>query len=345
VALIQIIALIGTGVFILLVGVSLLGRILQSPLLAYVDFDFNTNIRDLVILDFEHQLRISKPLQVDVGDLDWTQQRLIVMSYGIGGQWQSYPSLSAEPLIETRGDHEFTWLWSPDERYLAHSGWEEESDTNYLYIEDTQTGEIERIFHPESSSHQPLKWSDDGTGLIYQRQPLVGSGSLYYYIPATGAQRLIAEAAGDPVWSPDGRQIVYTAYVDSSLRPRLEVYDLNTDESQVLLPEDLHDQHTAAWSPDGEWIALAYDDALAVVRPDGSDLQVLTTPFFASNPLWSPDGRSIVFIAGAGLTSLYKIADVQGAIRHVQQTGLPLDPLLLTLDRQIYGVYPVWQPD
>lgn len=340
----RLVAVIGILTLLLIVGASALGMYLQAPVLAYVDFDISTQRRDLILLDFDHSVRIRRPLEIDVGNLDWTQQRLIAMSYGIGGEWQSYSTLAAQPVIETRGEHEFTWLLSPDERYLAYSGYDEDAEINQLYIEHLDEDYIDTFAGVDVSSHQPLLWSPDSSALIYQQHSMVGAGSLYTYAPETGSRTLIAEAAGDPAWSPDGRQILYTRYVGVSLTPRLEIFDLETGEHRPLLPEDVHNQHTGAWSPNGEWIALSYDDAIAVVRPDGSDLQVLTSPFFVSNPLWSPDSHSLIFIAGAGLTSLYKIDDVEAAIQQAQQIGGGMNSLVVTLDRQVYGVYPVWQP-
>lgn len=337
-------ALVGIVSSALVAAALLVGMSAPPRVLAYVDFNLNTPLQDLILLDFDHALRIREPLQVEVGALDWTQRRLIVMAYGSSGQWQSFYPRTAESVIETRGDDEFAWLWSPDERYLAYSALDGDSGANQLHVLNTDDDSLQVLSNPNASYNQPLLWSADSAGLIYQWQPSIGMGSLYHYAPETRTRTLIAEAASDPAWSPDGRQIIYTAYVGETTRPRLEIYDLKSEQRRVLLPEDENDQRTAAWSPDGEWIALAYDDAMAVVRPDGSDLHVLTSPFFVSNPLWSPDSRSLIFIAGAGLTSLYKIDDVQAAITQTTQTQSPVDPLTLTLDRQIYGVYPVWQP-
>jgi dipeptidyl aminopeptidase/acylaminoacyl peptidase len=344
-ALLRLTSGIGICSVVLVVSACGLGRWIETPALAYIDLNMNTQLQNLILLDFSHQLRVREPLQVAIGDLTWTRQRLIVTSYGGRSQWQVIDSSTGVSTIETRPQSEYLWRWSSDERYLAYAGTDPESGLSQLYIEDTDTGEIDALLESTSTTYsQPLLWSPDNRSLIYLQQTLTGLGSLHTYVPETREHTLIIVEGGEPAWSPDSTQIIYTAYIGQTDNPRLEVYDVQTGERRRLLPDDEQDQRTAAWSPDGEWVALAYDDAIAVARRDGSNLHVLTTPFFVSNPLWSPDSRSLIFIAGAGITSLYKIEDVAAAVEYVRETGLTLDPGLLTLDRQIYGTFPVWRP-
>jgi TolB protein len=117
----------------------------------------------------------------------------------------------------------------------------------------------------------------------------------------TGVRQLTRFADGDSQhgsWSPDGSQIVFE-------HGGLAVIAADgTGFRQVL--KGLNG--TPAFSPDHKWIAFertqAHDDALWLVRPDGSGLRPvtrnLTTRRFAcpcdSDPQFSPDGKRLSFV-------------------------------------------------
>ena len=68
----------------------------------------------------------------------------------------------------------------------------------------------------------------------------------------------------DPAWSPDGTRLVFTRYTDDEVLP---------------LPSGGFGSANRLW----------------MVRPDGSDLEVLTEdPANYMNPCWSSDGTTIV---------------------------------------------------
>jgi TolB protein len=88
-------------------------------------------------------------------------------------------------------------------------------------------------------------------------------------INADGTNLTQLETLGlDPVWSPDGQQIAFTAH-------HLAIAVMNSDGSQVRLltgPEAL-DQRPA-WSPDGQQIAFVSDRdgnrEIYVINSDGT---------------------------------------------------------------------------
>ncbi len=346
-ALARLVIVLGAVSVGLVVGAQLIGAGFPPRVLAYVDIA--PQQYDLILLDFDHLLRLRKPLQNDVGQLQWTDHRLIVMSPGIEGQWESFDSYTASSRLENRPRYEFGWLWSPDERYLAYAENDPVTGRYSLLIEDTHTGSVDKLAHIQNAGHLPLAWSPDSRRLIYQLQPLTGAASLYLYDPETGMRRPISERASEPVWSPDGQRIMYTYSGTSLFDARIRIYTLATREHHNLLGDDTNHQRKAVWSPDGAWIALTYNNALAVVRDDGTDLHVLTTPFFGFPPQWSPDSRSLIFLGGAGAPVLYQIRDVQAAIASRRASGSaagqpPTVDSVRILDQLVFGVSPLWKP-
>jgi len=80
----------------------------------------------------------------------------------------------------------------------------------------------------------------------------------------------------------------------------VQLFTMRSDGSGVRQVTNVDGDAVAPdWSPDGGWIVFELDDAdhagIAIIRSDGSGLRDLTPTGLQSQPVFTPDGRSIVF--------------------------------------------------
>ena len=114
---------------------------------------------------------------------------------------------------------------------------------------------------------------------------------------------------GQPGWSPDGKQIVFSRSWGKGLAA-VFVVDADGQNLHRISPATLRVQ-LAQWSPDGSRIVFTsfdppvtgvvgdYHQDIYTVRPDGTDLRQLTTDGISNRATWTPDGR-ILFTRGFG---------------------------------------------
>jgi len=161
-------------------------------------------------------------------------------------------------------------------------------------------------------------------------------------IPAAGGPERRLARGVDPAWSPRGSQLALS--MDSGLalvrasggRPRSLVsferagrlLELGPDESPSIID-------SAAWSPDGDEIALRFQyqrqkqelSALLVVRPDGTGLRVVLRDLEFTSVAWSPDGRW--FLLGGADVVRYALNGVQRGVVAADVLARETDPTWL----------------
>jgi eukaryotic-like serine/threonine-protein kinase len=184
-------------------------------------------------------------------------------------------------------------------------------------------GRMVPLTDDESSGSQRWpQWSPDGARILFQAgRPHLSTRSqegtsLLFEVPALGgvATRIAAEflrgVAISPSWSRDGRRIAFGG------ADGLYVIDSENGKSPTLLAP-AQEVTSPAWSPDGRRIAFVSrgifftfgeesfgnvsTSTIFVVDVDSrKTIRVTSGDWLDINPVWMPDGRTLLFISGRG---------------------------------------------
>ena len=217
-----------------------------------------------------------------------------------------------------------------------------------------------------------LAWSPDSSSLAFladREQP----GQLQLYVMGAGgiAMKLthLQGLLATPRWSPDGKRIasLYTPGASRAAGPfaaappevgvigenideqRLATVDVASGAVTLLSPEDLY-VYEYDWAPNGAALVATaahgpgdngwYTAELMVVdAATGATHSLYKPPLQIAVPRWSPDGKSIAFIAG--LNSDEPIAC--GEIIRIPAAGGAVENLTPALKGSAYWLS--WRPD
>ncbi|MBL8164099.1 MAG: PD40 domain-containing protein [Anaerolineae bacterium] len=205
--------------------------------------------------------------------------------------------------------------WSPDGRRLAYVRVVSPAERE-LNIFDLTTGQNMPVTSPYDPAGN-FAWSADGTRLAYH---FFASQWIAIYDLTSQESFLISPtvvAQSPPLWSPDGRSLMYVSFVDGIPYLRV-VSEQCQDSGQSCLDrgrERWVTQNSAywpmSWSPDQqhlvfnqlerdgwrlELLSITCDDLLepTCIGSAGTVVEQLRHSVF---PFWSPDGSEVAFLS------------------------------------------------
>jgi Tol biopolymer transport system component len=200
-------------------------------------------------------------------------------------------------------------LWAPDGRRIAFAAFSDQAIPEVVIVGVDGTGR--RSLAPGLQASDPA-WSPDGRQIAFRAPDPADLEAvlLYAAVVDEAAVRVVATVHREPIsdeisigvhldWSPDGTRI---AYASKGFTPAggyvITIADVATGTIHDITSGSY--DRLPTWSPDGRWIAFSRGgtgdpNAAGLVRPDGSDLRILSGPPIKENTLsWSPDGTHLV---------------------------------------------------
>jgi Tol biopolymer transport system component len=257
---------------------------------------------------------VAAALLVAIGGLaGWYFRRESTPSVWRAVPLTSYPGLELNPSL------------SPDGNQVAFS-WNGEKQDNFdICIKLIGSGNPLRLTTHPAEDVSPA-WSPDGRTIAFLRR-LGGDRNELLLIPALGgperklAETLIVDLGGPRLpalaWSPDGRWLAVSHREGGDPAEGLFLISALTGEKQRLTrPPSLRGDFMPAFSPDGRTLAFTrltgYSTREEVYllslsrdfKPAGEAQHLKTDVRWARHPVWTRDGRHILYISVANPTLL-----------------------------------------
>ena len=158
-----------------------------------------------------------------------------------------------------------------------------------------------------------------GPGYIIYRAPKAGTDGLLKLADGTSTELwsgVDGRALGGPAIAPDGQRLAFLV----QKRGLTQLYVMNADGTGTRrIAEKLDVRGAAAWSPDGQWLAVAANqggEPQLFKIPVGGGTPVLLVKEYSIDPIWSPSGQFLVYSgADVGTTFSVKAVSADGDAR------------------------------
>ena len=210
------------------------------------------------------------------------------------------------PLTDQRGTEYFPSL-APDGKSFVYAS--DATGKFDIYVQRVGGKNATNLTKDSPAADTQPSFSPDGERIAFrsEREP-----EGIYVMGASGENlRRVADCGFHPSWSPDGREIVVSAFgrdqptVRASGDNGLWIINVETGAKRELLKAEAS---FPAWSPSGKRVAYWFYTStfsrrdIATIPANGGEPVIVTKDFAVSNwnPVWSPDGNFLYFVSSKG---------------------------------------------
>jgi eukaryotic-like serine/threonine-protein kinase len=250
--------------------------------------------------------------------------------------WQPWrrPSagLTQQHLVSTFPGSHREASFSPDGSMIAFIN--EVGGVPQVWVKNLAQGDPIQITSGDLPASRP-RWSPNNDQIVFGR----GKGwlSIWSVPPLGGVPRKIIDHARNPSWSWDGTRLVFEKHEKTNQ----QIWTARADGSDqrevkgVPTPEISLCDRMPAFSPDGSLIAFCHCqrgtpliDLWVIPSTGGQARQLTFDDHFGGTPVWTPDGRYLIFSSQRrGSMTLWRVAVSGGEPEPVTQgAGEDTDP-------------------
>jgi Tol biopolymer transport system component len=265
--------------------------------------------------------------------LTWVAALLALLGAAAVSVWfsRSHSQAPEEPLVTvpltSHSGKERQPSFSPDGTQVAFS-WDGEKQDNFdIYVKLIGSGTQLRLTTALDADSCPA-WSPDGSSIAFIREGPTGKASVFLVSPLGPPERKVAQISRTTswptclAWTPDGKWLVVTDRNSDSEPLGLFLLSVELGERRRLTSpqEKGFVDSQPAFAPDGRSLAFFREVAVGVqdiyVLSLSKDFQPIREPQRLTfenrvtfRPVWSLDGREIIFSSGPYLSpSLFRVA-------------------------------------
>ena len=220
--------------------------------------------------------------------------------------------------------------WSPDGKWIAYMSDYEGDEQWDIFLVSPKTGQVVNLTNTREISEENPTWSPDGRYLSYIVKPR--TSSVYeidvYDTVMRDVKHLTAGTAKDrmnvaPIWSADGKFIVYTQVQSKETDSNVFLVDVSSAQSTLLTPHEGERTYSASdVSPNGKTVLITsnagngYDNVGLLDIASKKIRWVTQDKWETSAQNFSPDGKLLTYTSNAdGNVDIYLYDIVTGKAR------------------------------
>jgi dipeptidyl aminopeptidase/acylaminoacyl peptidase len=216
------------------------------------------------------------------------------------GGWPSQLTISDQRQIDP--------AWSPNGKWIAFDSDHDGDEQWDLFLVSPQTGEVVNLTNTPDAAEQGHAWSPDSRYIAYMWKPRSSSTYEINIIDVlTKRYRALTKETPKqltnygPIWSHDGKSIIFTQENGSGKDANVFVADALTGKTTLLTPhEGEHRYEATAISPDGRFLLITSDangyDNAGLLEISTKKIEWLTNEKWTVEPgSFSPDGSRLTW--------------------------------------------------